>query len=338
MSQLVSSQRHLFQELTRQEMEKVDDLLSELFNSQQPYYDKIDISIFSDGKQLRPMLLLLSAKMHLSTRINNMTISESIISAAAGIELMHIGSILHDDIIDNAANRRGYPTISSRNGNGMALLLGDLQFAGAVKFLIDSIREMENVNLLRRFIDTAVLVCQGEIDEYLTAYSSENLLTRYFDIIHNKTAVLISLSCEAGAILTKAEEQEIRAMKDYGRDIGLAFQIVDDILDFVGSDAIIGKGILSDLSNKRFSLPILYALESLPNDNAVERILRGDQVGEDGLLEASQEVISSGGIHRAYEMACTLTDNAKRTLETYPDTEFKEAFTEMASFVVERKL
>ncbi len=330
---------YLFQKLTDKEIIRVDIKLGKVFQKQDPFLQTDDFKVFTRGKKLRPMLVILTSQLHLQDQKNGY-LSGKIISMAAAVEMVHMASLIHDDIIDKAVTRRGGPTINYTKGNDLALLVGDLQFVEAMKLFTDSVGDMNEFGFLKRFLKTGYKVCRGEIEEYTMKYSPDFKLLRqkYFQNSKNKTAELISFSCELGAFLAKGSKEQIARMKRYGLYIGLAFQIMDDILDFIGDEKTLKKPILRDLSEKRMSLPIIYAMESLPGNNIVKKIIESREHNEEDITRGAEMIINSNALHRAYKDALSMTKKAVSQLADYPESKYKSALEELASFIIERRV
>jgi heptaprenyl diphosphate synthase len=327
-----------FLALVEREITKVNAKLAKDFYDENLYFDSEDIKLFTGGKKLRSVLFILSARLNLSKNTRYYRGSK-IISTAAAIELFHTASLIHDDIIDKSEERRGCITISLRKGDEIALLAGDMHFTGAIRLLVSSINDLRDIKLLKYFTEAMYNTCRGEMEDFLTKFLPDLKLLReqYFRNIRNKTAALIALSCEAGAIVAGADTKKMFAMKQYGNYLGLAFQVIDDILDFTGNKDVLNKSIMRDLMERRVSLPIIYALESLPKENIVRNILEGHIRDSNSIIEAAEVIIKSDGICRAYDDASLMTKKAISSLSIYPSNKYKKALEELALFVVKRQ-
>ena len=329
----------LYLVLTRKEVAEIDAKLEQLFQKQSQYLDQHDSALFTKGKKLRPILLILTAKLN-APDLPQDYIDDKIISIATSIEMIHIASLVHDDIIDRAVERRGAATVNRTQGNGFAMLIGDLQFSEAMNLFVNSLQYQKDLKLLKSFLKTGYNLCLGEIEDYLAkpVLDTKLLRQRYYQNIQNKTAELIEFCCEAGGSLANGTKQQIDLMRNFGRNFGLAFQIIDDILDFIGDEDLLGKPTLGDLTQKRISLPMIYALESLPERNLVRDILEGHATSSDDIIEAARLIIHSNGIHKAYDDACLFKERAISALDNYPKSKYKTALEEMLSLVLDQRV
>jgi len=222
-------------------------------------------SLESGGKRLRPALVLLSGKFQ------NYNLSY-LLPMAVAVEVLHTATLVHDDAIDNSPVRRGRPTINKLWGEDKAILLGDYLLAKTEELASDT----QNLRVLRLFAQTLGAIASGELSQAFSAFSLEQTRERYLERISAKTASLISLATESGAILSQAPERMVTALKEYGYNLGIAFQIVDDILDFVGDEAEMGKPTGSDLAQGTLTLPAMLLLECYPGDNPIRRVFQNE--------------------------------------------------------------
>lgn len=279
----------------------------------------------SPGKRLRPAVTLLASGFHEGNK-------DLPVIMAAAVELLHVASLVHDDTVDNAAMRRGAATVSSMWGDNVAVLLGDYVFASSAVMVCDT----NNVHVIRRFAETIKELSTGELMEQFGAYKWDHTLEEYKERIYNKTASLFRTAAESGAILSGAPDETVRALDSYGYNIGMAFQIVDDILDYDGTEEEVGKPVGHDLLEGTLTLPGMLLLERFPEDNPIVNMFQGKDV-EDNRQRALEMARTSGVIDDAYDMARQFTDAAADAIRDLPDTSERQSLLELTSYVVERR-
>ena len=248
-------------------LDSVDKLLLGITDTNFPFLTKILSHIFqSPGKRIRPAIALLSSKFS----PHDQHISELM---AAGIELLHVASLIHDDTVDESLTRRGLPTLSSIWGKDVAVQAGDYVFASSGVFMCDA----GNIRVLRRFSQTIMELATGQLRETELAFNPDQTREDYFERIYNKTASLFQTAGESGAILSGVSEQVVNTLSTYGRNIGICFQIIDDILDLDGTENEIGKTLGRDLANGIITLPAILAIERHPRDNPIRLLCQDPQ-------------------------------------------------------------
>ena len=279
----------------------------------------------SPGKRLRPAVTLLASRFHEGD-------GELPVIMAAAVELLHVASLVHDDTVDNAAVRRGAATISSMWGDNVAVLLGDYVFASSAVMVCDT----NNVHVIRRFAETIKELSTGELMEQFGAYKWDHTLEEYKERIYNKTASLFRTAAESGAILSGAPDETVRALDSYGYNVGMAFQIVDDILDYDGPEEEVGKPVGHDLLEGTLTLPGMLLIERFPEDNPIINMFQGKDV-EDNRRRALDMARASGVIDDAYDVARQFINTAAAAIQNLPDTSERGSLLELASYVVERR-
>jgi octaprenyl-diphosphate synthase len=277
------------------------------------------------GKRIRPALTLLSGKFY-NYRFNYL------LHMAISIELMHNATLIHDDAIDKSEMRRGRPTIYKLWGVDPAILLGDYLFARAGVAVSDT----ENIRCIRTFSQTLMTISRGELNQSSNAFNINQSRDDYFQRIFGKTASLFSLSTESGGILSQAPEESIQKLKSYGRELGIAFQIVDDILDFIGTEEELGKPAGSDLAQGTITLPAMLLNECYPDDNPVKRLCY-DRNKTENIQLAIEQIRNSSIVDECYKAARDYCDSACRQIQDMPGDSCRKALQDLADFVVQRK-
>jgi geranylgeranyl pyrophosphate synthase len=309
----------------RDDLEQVETLLRE----HHPEHHEIigaavDRLVNAGGKRFRPVLVLLSA------RLCGADVNQAVLAAAA-VELLHTASLVHDDLIDNSPVRRGLETLNYHQPPGATVLVGDYLFARAAHLA----SQTKNAWWMQRFAETLMDICSGEVQQMFGGQCLQTSRQEYEQRILAKTASLVALSAETGAILAGADEEATESLRTFGERLGLAFQIVDDVLDFVGDKETLGKPVGSDLQSGVITLPLLLFLESEPDHPAVRRALQGNGSG-DAMKEAAQAVADSPAIEQALEVARRYADQAGEALREFSDSSFRKALIGLAAFTVQR--
>jgi geranylgeranyl pyrophosphate synthase len=311
----------------QEDLVKVEDRLGSVSNVHYHWLSELLAhSLKGGGKRIRPALTLLSGKFY------NYDL-DSLLSMAVAIEVMHTATLVHDDAIDKSPVRRGRPTINQVWGEDKAMLLGDYLFAKAGEFSADT----RNLRVIKLASQTLMTISSGEINQAYNAFNLEQTRDDYLQRIAGKTASLFSLSTESGAILSQAPEQSVEILKMYGYDLGIAFQIVDDILDFVGVEETMGKPIGSDLAQGTLTLPSMLLLEQYPKDNPVKMLFRGSDK-KNNIKRALEMVRNSSIVDQCYEFASGYCSRACRNLNHLPHNNSRQSLIEMAEYVVSRQI
>jgi geranylgeranyl pyrophosphate synthase len=289
-----------------------------------PLAEMLDLVLAGGGKLLRPALTLLGG------RFGKYDL-ELLVPLAASVELLHTASLVHDDVIDNAATRRGRPTANSAFHNSTTVMLGDYMFAHAA----DQVARTGNIRVIRLFSETLMKMTKGEIGQDLTAYDSRQTIRDYLARIGGKTASLFATACQGGAVVAQEPEEWIEALRIYGYNFGMAFQIVDDILDFTGDEAEMGKPVGSDLMQGTLTLPSLLFMERHPNDNPVQRLF--NIPSKDLLAEAVAAIRDADIPEESYDMARDFCRRAHEALSVLPDGAARQALYDLTDHALQRR-
>lgn len=275
----------------------------------------------SGGKRLRATLALLSAQLG-SYRLAH------VLHAATAVELIHAASLVHDDLVDEAARRRGAVTVHTRWDHGVALMVGDYLFALAA----GEMALAPDPRIITYFSQAVMTICEGELAPVMSAIPLETALEQYYYKIGCKTAALFAAACKAGMTSGKGTQEQIDALGDFGYDLGLAFQIVDDILDFTGDERLLGKPAGSDLRHGTITLPLIYAVAAGGGEALAATV---DSKDEAQIAWAIGEV-QRLGIAPAQAAARRRIDQALSRLDGFPDSPALQTLSEIATFVLER--
>lgn len=278
----------------------------------------------SGGKRVRPTVALLAGGMLEADE-------DRLITLAAAIELLHTATLVHDDLIDGALLRRGMPTLNAEWSPAATILTGDYIFSQAAKYAA----ETESVDIMRMFAETLSTIVNGEITQI---FKSRGLASRkdYFQRIYAKTASLFELAAAAPVFLSPGDDGFFDDLRLYGREVGTAFQIVDDVLDFTGEQATVGKPVASDLRRGLITLPALYYLDQYPDNPDFEKTLNGGGLNDDIVERLVKSIRGSGAIERALNEADRYVQRGIDALSEMPDNPKRQALEDLAAFVVRR--
>jgi heptaprenyl diphosphate synthase len=308
----------ILQDLMAADMQGFERALATALEPQKGYLTDAEMGLYRGGKKLRPLMLMLTARLFQTAG----DLPVKVHRAAASLEMLHVATLIHDDIVDHASLRRGQHSVNQARGTEMAILIGDMQFLQAVRCFVDTIENQEDMQLVKWVLDSAFDICRGEIDEMTTQpfWHPDSLLTRYLTTIDRKTAVLFGLACESGAALMRARTSELRRLGSFGRYMGRAFQMMDDIFDLAHTEEEAGKRKGIDLHQRRFTLPIIQAMRLFGDLHPMVRYLRGQETASTEEVNAwVDEIRRSDAFALAYAQARDTALQAVQFLETLPD-------------------
>lgn len=280
----------------------------------------------SGGKRIRPAMVILSSKFHEhdETRVTPL---------AAAVEMLHTATLVHDDLLDGSLLRRGNATLNTRLNAGAVILVGDYLFAQAA----DLAAATESVPVVNIFAETLMTICQGELRHAFNQDGWRRTKEDYFLSTYSKTASLFAASAEAGALLSGAPTAVVRALREYGLNVGMAFQIVDDILDFVGDEAEMGKPIGSDLRQGTVTLPLLLFLDEYDESALLETIFEYGEGREEAIAALVELVRGSPSIDLAREEARRHTVKGKEALGSLAPNRYRQVLLDLADYLLGRR-
>lgn len=310
----------------RKDIAYIEKELERSVNSSSPIIQQASLHLLrAGGKRIRPIFVILASKFGTYSL-------EDVAKVAVSLELIHMASLVHDDVIDDADMRRGFETVKARWDNRIAMYTGDFIFSRA----LTSIGEIELPSVHQLLAKTMLEICKGEIIQIDQQRKTDQTIRDYLRRIKRKTALLLSSSCELGALVSGADAKVVGKMRRFGYYAGMAFQIVDDILDITSTDEQLGKPAGSDLLNGHLTLPILYIKDDPVFQPYMERSFDGT------LTEADRDdmllyVRGTGAIAKAQQMSDLYLQKALRELDTLPKGDAKKAFVQIAEFIGKRK-
>jgi octaprenyl-diphosphate synthase len=285
----------------------------------------LDHVVGGGGKKLRPALTLLSAGFHPHQ-------PEPSIIMATAVELLHIASLVHDDTVDDSSVRRGRATVNKLWGGKVAVLLGDYIFATSATFVCDT----GNVRVIRRFSETIMELAKGEMSEHFSTHDWHQSIADYEERTYNKTASLFCTASECGAVLSGAPDSTSQALLDYGYNLGMAFQIADDILDFQGTEAELGKPVGNDLLQGTLTLPALLFAQRHPDEPVIQRLRNGGTDLED-LGKVVEMVRNSPVIAETLTVADRYRGKALDSLKHLEANRSRSSLEELINYITARR-
>lgn len=281
--------------------------------------------IDAGGKRLRPVLVLLAARACGSR-------DDDPVHLAAVIEFIHTATLLHDDVVDMSSMRRGRPTANEQWNNPSSVLVGDFIYSRAFQVMVG----IGNMQIMKIMADTTNRIAEGEVLQLINKHNSAATQASYMNVIRDKTAILFQAAAECGAILAGASSEQQRILREVGMHIGMAFQLVDDVLDYDGDPTAMGKNVGDDLAEGKPTLPLIHAMNSATAEEAA--LLRKSI--ENGTHEHLQEVIGivrrSGGLEYTRALAQAEVDKAMSLLQGLEPSTFRTAIEDMASLAINR--
>ncbi len=308
------------------DMGEVNTVIRRQLYSEVPLVNQVSEYIISaGGKRIRPVLVLLIANAYAYKGTNHH-------SLAAVIEFIHTATLLHDDVVDESSLRRGKETANALFGNAASVLVGDFLYSRAFQMMV----AVGNARVMQIVADATNVIAEGEVLQLLNMHNPDVNEEDYLRVIRSKTAKLFEAAAQLGALISGADEAGIEAAGEYGRSLGTAFQLIDDVLDYSGNAAEIGKNVGDDLREGKPTLPLIYLME---NGTAEQRELvrtcieNGDEQHFDQILAA---ITSSGALDYTRQEAQKAARRAADAVQSLPDSKYKNSLLELSTFAVDR--
>ncbi|CQR46692.1 Heptaprenyl diphosphate synthase component 2 [Paraliobacillus sp. PM-2] len=309
------------------DLQVIEQALEETIQAKHPILNEASTQLLkAGGKRLRPIFVLLAAQF------GNYNLSK-LKSVAVALELIHMASLVHDDVIDDAKLRRGMPTVKAKWDNRIAMYTGDYIFARSLEYLSDLNNPRAHQILAKTMIDLTV----GEIEQIKDKYNLDQHLRHYLRRIKRKTALLISSSCQLGAIAADVPIEQEKQLKRYGYYIGMSYQIIDDILDFTSSAKQLGKPAGSDLMQGNITLPALIAMKDPSFSNKLMDLFSHQKINQQQIDPLIHYIKNSDAIDKAFDLSNQYLEKASRALNELPDVKAKQTFEDIANYIGKRK-
>lgn len=315
-----------FQQAVASDMSAVNELIIKELHSDVGLVENIGHYIVdAGGKRLRPLLVLLTANCLGHTQGRHVTL-------ATVIEFIHTATLLHDDVVDISELRRGRPTANAQFGNAPSVLVGDFLYSRAFQMLV----RLGDLEIMEILSDTTNTIAEGEVQQLVNAKNPAVTEADYLDVIHKKTAALFEAACSTAAVLSGAEPAQRRAAWEFGHHLGLAFQLVDDMLDYGGDQDCMGKNVGDDLAEGKATLPLIYAMAHTEKDEQALIAAAIEQGGVEHLHDILAVVERCGALDYTRQRAQQHAESARLALAVLPDNPYKQAMAELALFSTTR--
>lgn len=319
-----------FHQIVKDDFSAVNQLIIKQLHSDVELVENIGhYLVEAGGKRLRPLLVLLTANALGYTKDSMHT---EHLSLAAIIEFIHTATLLHDDVVDMSNLRRGRPTANAQWGNAPSVLVGDFLYSRAFQMMV-GIGSMDVMSILS---ETTNVIAEGEVQQLVNAKNPDVDEANYFRVIEKKTAILFAAACEVAAVISGATTEQRQALRRYGMHVGIAFQLVDDALDYTGDAASLGKNVGDDLAEGKPTLPLIYAMRTGTTEQAAtiaEAIRQGDASQLPSILDIVQR---TGGMNYTLDAAKSQVQEAIAQLAFLPDSPYAQAMRELAEFSLAR--
>ncbi|MDT3699620.1 MAG: polyprenyl synthetase family protein [Thermincola sp.] len=311
----------------RTDLKYVEKELQKIVKTPDPLLTETSAHLLNaGGKRLRPAFALLAGK---TCKYK----PEKLIPLAMALELIHMASLVHDDVIDDSYTRRGIPTVKANWGDQISIYTGTYLFAQSLIL----IAECDNPVVSRILADISVKMCEGEIQQIVSCFDPNQTLKDYFFRIKRKTALLISASCELGAVACGAPDFQVKALERFGYYLGMAFQITDDILDLTANQQVLGKPVGSDLRQGIVTLPVIFAFNLSPDRERLAEIIRKSNKKEGEVLETIEIIKNCGAIEKSFTVSNWYLAKAKKQLSLVPPSAATDSLAMIADFIGKRK-
>ncbi len=318
-----------FHQAVADDFEKVNQLIIDQLHSNVGLVENIGhYLVEAGGKRLRPLLALLTANaLNYPQDGKNQHLD-----LAAIIEFIHTATLLHDDVVDTSDMRRGRLTANAKWGNAPSVLVGDFLYSRAFQMMV-AIRDMDIMHILS---ETTNIIAEGEVQQLVNAKNPEVSEATYFEVIRKKTGVLFESACETAAVLSDATETQRTALREYGYHLGLAFQLVDDALDYDGDAEALGKNVGDDLAEGKPTLPLIYAMREASAEDS-QTIAQAIRDGDVDKLETVVAIVKQcGALQYTADCAADHVNKAKEKLAVLDDSKYRKAMSQLADFAIAR--
>jgi octaprenyl-diphosphate synthase len=313
-------------DLIRPDFDALNELLISQLGSEIDLIEEVSqYLIQSGGKRVRPLVTLMTARA-LDTG------NDHHISLAASIECLHTATLFHDDVVDGSGARRGQPSANAAFGNSASILVGDFVYSRAFQMMVS----VGRLDVLKLLADTTNQISEGEVWQLKNQHRADVSEAEYNQVITRKTAVLFEAAAACAGLATDQSEEVIKALKAYGLELGFAFQLIDDYLDYAGDSESLGKNLGDDLADGKCTLPLIKALEEVSKEDAnliTQAITYGNR---DRFSEIAAIVTNTSGLTYTKERALSAVEKAKQALRILPDSQFKEGLLGLADLSVNR--
>lgn len=307
----------------KKDLNYIEEELEKTIEAQHPVLEEATHRLLkAGGKRIRPVFVLLAAKF------GNYDLEE-IKKAAVSLELIHMATLVHDDVIDDSSLRRGQRTVKAQWDNRVAMYTGDYIFARALEYISHLNKPKAHLVLSKAMVEMSI----GEIEQIKDQYNLDQSIKKYFLRIKRKTAILISVSCELGALAADVSEKDVQLLRRFGHYVGMMFQITDDILDFTGTEKQLGKPAGGDLKQGNVTLPVLLAMKDTKVQSMITNYFNGNIENEKMLHEIIGIVRSNHAIEQAREISDQYLKKALNVLDELPNIKARKSLVQIAEYI-----
>jgi octaprenyl-diphosphate synthase len=313
----------------RVDLEQAETKINDALKTVAPAISVVGSHLLSSGgKRIRPFLAILSSKLF---NVNG----DSVSTLACSVEFIHTASLIHDDVVDGAGVRRGKPSAHSLYGNQLVVLVGDFLYANALRLA----NLLQRQTIMDALCNATAKMSEGELVQLSKKGSIDMTMDDYMKIIRGKTAILMSAACKGGAVLGNASQDQVDSLAAFGLKFGYAFQMADDILDYMAEEKKLGKSLGKDLEEGKITLPLIYLLQDIGREETEEivKILKSDILSETDLAYVLHLFQKHNTIEKSFNKAKNLLHEAKRELEPFEDSVAKQSLLTIADYVVTRQ-
>lgn len=321
-----------FHKVAEKDFLAVNDMIVNQLHSDVELVENIgEYIVEGGGKRLRPLVVLLSA-LACGYKEPSAYKKQNHIKLACIIEFIHTATLLHDDVVDTSDLRRGRPTANAKWGNSPTVLVGDFLYSRAFQMLV----ELGSMDIMKMLADTTNTIAEGEVQQLINAGDPSVDEENYLDVIHKKTAILFQTATAAGALLAEQPDERVEALAQYGHHLGMAFQLQDDVLDYLGNAEEMGKNIGDDLAEGKPTLPLIFSMREGTAEQA--QLIRESIKNCDAskIADVVKIVQSCGGLEYTKQAANVHAKKAQHVIANLPETKYKQALYELADFALSR--
>lgn len=310
------------------DMATIDEAITKELSASNELLTDVSVHLLKGGgKRLRPALVLLTGKLGDYDR-------EKLVAVAAAVEIIHMATLVHDDVVDRSLVRRGVPTVNARWGERVSVLTGDFLFARSFSLLA----QQGDNDIVKVMANVVSEMSIGEFEQMTATYDWKQEEQKYFERINKKTAFFIAESCWVGGYVAGLRGSELEAIRKYGYGVGMSFQIIDDILDFTASEEELGKPVGSDLRSGILTLPVIYALQVSPQAKELQEIINSRKIDNKEVWRVKEILTACNALEYSYDKATEYIDMAKKNLGSIEKSErIKDSLDDIATFVIARR-
>ncbi len=324
----------ILQDQMATDMDAVNQMIITHMQSDVPLIPQLaSYLIAAGGKRIRPLLTLSCTALFEGDKLEDNMIRAH--KLAACVEFIHTATLLHDDVVDDSDERRGKKSAHMIFGNEASVLVGDFLFSRAFQLMVSD----GNLDILKILSDASAIIAEGEVMQLAAQNNIETTMDEYIAVIQGKTASLFAAACEVGPVIADQDETIIKTLRDYGMNLGMAFQIIDDVLDYSATQEKLGKAVGDDFREGKMTAPVLFAIQNsdAPQKEFWQRTLGDKNQTENDLASAKDIITQTNALEKGMDLAKTYGDKAIENLSSLPDGSLKQTLVDLVSFTLNRE-